>query len=300
MKQFDFERICNNNGIDIAHSSNRHYRNGWINIHCPFCEGSRDYHLGYNIQQKYFRCWRCGWHSVYEVLSVLVGGNEVGELVKQCRTSRPVSIETLHIHKTTRKCKLPIVYDTMPVRAKKYLRARRFSPSKLEALWDVRYARTVSKYKGRLVIPIYFNGQLVSFQTRDITGRSKLRYITASKDNEVIHHKHIVYGYDNIPADTTIIVEGVTDVWRFGYGAVCTFGIEYTQEQVRLLSTIPNRYILFDQTEKQAIKQGEKLASELSCFDGNTGVIVLDKYKSRDPAELPQSYADLIMEKVFE
>ena len=300
MSVFDFEEICNYNGVDIAPSSNRHYRRGWVNIHCPFCEGSRDYHLGYNIEQRYFRCWRCGWHSVHEVLSTIVSDRDVQKLVKQCRTSRPATYGEVYTPPTNvTKCKLPLVYGKLPIKAKKYLRSRRFSPSKLEALWDIKYAQTISKYKGRIVIPIYFKGRLVSFQTRDVTGRAKLRYITAPRDNEVIHHKHIVYGYDNIPADTAVIVEGVTDVWRFGYGAVCTFGIEYTQEQVKLLATIPNRYVLFDQTEEQAKKQGERLADELSCFNGTTGIVEISKYKDRDPAAYPQKFADSIMERLL-
>jgi len=41
----------------------RHVRRGWVQVHCPFCRGSQDYHLGYNIDQGYYCCWRCKFHG---------------------------------------------------------------------------------------------------------------------------------------------------------------------------------------------------------------------------------------------
>ena len=95
----------------------------------------------------------------------------------------------------------------------------------------------------------------VSFVSRDITGRHNLRYITCPTKYEIIEHKHILFGHpDTFKQDTCIVVEGVFDVFRFGVGAVATFGIKYTQEQLKLLSTMFSKvYVMYDDDPQAVI-----------------------------------------------
>jgi DNA primase len=103
---------------------------------------------------------------------------------------------------------------------------------------------------------------------------------------EVIHHKHILYNLDTVKS-SMIIVEGIFDVWRIGDGAVASFGITYTLEQIILITLIkPSRvFIMFD-SEPQAQRNAEKLGSALSSLGMKTEVITPSH---GDPCDLTDS-----------
>ena len=120
-------------------------------------------------------------------------------------------------------------------------------------------------------------------------------------EDEVVHFKDTLYGYDRCKSNTVIVSEGPFDVWRWGYGAVCTWGIKFTERQVDLLSTFKNIFIIFDSSdtktgkeEKQAAEQAEKLADKLAIFQN---VWIVDSIGS-DPADLSQKKADFIRRKI--
>ena len=58
-------------------------------------------------------------------------------------------------------------------------------------------------------------------------------------------------------------MEGITDVWRLGSAAFATFGIEFTQEQVREIKKhFDEVFVIFDD-EPQAVRQALKMVAEL-------------------------------------
>lgn len=183
---------------------------------------------------------------------------------------------------------------------RKYLEKRKFDADKLEAFWGLKGTGPAGVYCWRVIAPITYKGQLVSYQGRDITGRSDTKYRACPSKEETVDHKKTLYGLDQTRGKSRcIVVEGITDVWRFGEGAVCTFGIEYTKSQVKLLSSFDLVFIAYDQgdstsEEKAAKKQARKLASELS---GLTSVELIDIGEG-DPADLSQSEADSIMKEL--
>ncbi len=111
-------------------------------------------------------------------------------------------------------------------------------------------------------------------------------------EKEARHHKACLYGLDQVPGETVVIVEGITDVWRLGVGSVATFGIKYTKTQVLLLKRFKRRAILFDSADSQAQEQAEKLAKELSAFSGETISLIID---AKDPGTMsPKDAQDLM------
>jgi DNA primase len=96
---------------------------------------------------------------------------------------------------------------------------------------------------------------------------------------------------------SVVVVEGVTDVCRLGPGAVCTFGIKYKKEQVNLLSTFKNVFVMFDSNEQEAQNKAEDLAHDLnSCVD-HVELITLEE--AADPGDLDQKTADKIMKELI-
>jgi len=71
-----------------------------------------------------------------------------------------------------------------------------------------------------------------------------------------------------------VVCEGVTDVWRLGDNAACTFGIEWLTEQAKLLLEYERVFILFD-PEDLAQEQADKLAMLVNTLKDNTCEMIL-------------------------
>lgn len=296
----DIEKLYRDYSIEYNTTDPKHSQAGWIQIRCPFCTGNPGWHLGYNKKEGFWNCWRCGGKQNTLVVQTLLNlpRNEARKILLSYRlrysheekggkeTFRPSSIQ------------LPFSTDVMELRHRDYLMNKRnFNPESLEKEWGLLGTGPHGDYKFRVIAPIFYKGNLVSYQGRDITEKSDLKYKACREEEEIIPHKSLLYGIDNaLKADgfngKGIIVEGITDVWRIGPGAVATFGIKFTRNQVRLIRDyFPSRSILFDSSDSEAIKQANKLASELEAWPGETELIELD---AKDPAELsPQDAQEL-------
>jgi len=272
------EKLLQDYGIPYVTESDHHHASaGWINIHCPFCAGSRNFHLGINLYQPTVsHCWRCGGHSTASALSRILNistekaKNLIREYVGATVTIRKKAEEP---RVSIFPIKFPQPYfEHLNEAGKRYLERRGFDPEKLEKKWRLKQTGPVSfldkiAYGNRIIIPIRWGGELVSFQTRDITEKSDKRYLACPMRREAIHHKHIVYGkekeWSKYPA--LIVVEGVVDVWKLGTCAVATFGTSFTMEQVLALVKIHDRFFIVYDNEPQAQQQARKLAVKLKA-----------------------------------
>ena len=287
--------------ISYADEDHKHYQLGWVNTHCPFCTGNPGMHLGFNEQENYYNCWRCGGHPVTKVISKLIGVSE--QEAKGILRKYKIKITTKQEPKVTIRAKahkFPSGVSMMKSHHKKYLAGRGFDPDKLEEEWNLFGTGPISllddvDYKHRIMAPIYWDLQQVTFQARDITDRHKLKYMACPKDRELVHHKHILYGKQEAWGDTGICVEGITDVWKLGEKAFATFGIEYTPIQLRLIAnTFKRVFVLFDD-ESQAIKQATKLMNELKFRGLNAERINIDG----DPGSMKQDDADYLIKQLL-
>jgi 5S rRNA maturation endonuclease (ribonuclease M5) len=267
---------------------------GWLQIDCPYCSGSHGPHLGWNIRNNYFNCWRCGFHSTIKVLSDIL--NITNATVKEI-INEYVDIETAYTEIKTRtntktKLDLPIGTTNLSDIHKKYLEKRGFNPNQLELIWDLKgttYCKDKDEdYSYRIIAPIYDKKyRLITYQGRDFTGQQENKYKCCKKENEIVHIKHYLYGYWLLKNyESVVICEGIADVWKYGVGAVATFGVSYKPEQVNLLKDFKNKYILFDNDEAGK-NAAIKLSNDLSSFGGNTYIIKIPK-KYKDIGEMPE------------
>jgi len=306
------EKLLQDYGIPyVTESEHHHSTHGWINIHCPFCHGSKNFHLGISLYQPTVsHCWRCGWHSTTSVLSrilnISVGKakNLIQEYAGPTGTIRKKA-------KEPRVSILPIkfpqpYFEHLNEDGKKYLERRGFDPEKLEKKWKLKQTGPISflgkiSYGNRIIIPIYWGGQLVSFQTRDITERSGKRYLACPMKREVIHHKHIVYGneekWGKYPA--LIVVEGVVDVWKLGTSAVATFGTSFTMEQVLALAKIHDRFFIVYDNEPQAQQQARKLAVKLKALGKKVFIETVDTDPGDMKIEDARHFVKTLLKEVF-
>jgi len=298
---FDIKRLYNDYNVQYWESG-KNVSPGWINVQCPFCNDTSN-HLGFSPQGNYV-CWRCGSHGLRDVLKRVIGIHD-DEFKQILRTygnrsphQRPDEQENA-VKIGSRKFIYPSGTSEMSKSHVMYLERRLFDPGLLGREWRLLGTGPISfldqiDFKHRIIAPILWDGMIVSFQARDYTNKSKLRYITCPKPREIIHHKHILYGDQSKWTQTGICVEGITDVWRFGGRSFATFGIEYTQAQVRqIVKHFSRVFVVFDY-ETQAQKQAEKLVAELR-FHG------IESYQIKvenDPGSMSQVDANKLVSEL--
>ena len=296
-------KIYQDYGIDFLTEGNSHCQPGWVNTHCPFCVGSRNYHLGYNEDDNYYFCWRCGWHSVADTLMKLLDITypQAKQLIQdnkgQIYTKKPT--KKVIVRKKTLKFPSNIIPLTKQQR--NYLEKRNYDVDELVKIWDLKGTGPMSSldgvpYSHRILIPILWQGRVVTYQTRDTTGKQKPKYLTCPKAREFINIKQLLYGKQSAWGKTGIVVEGGPDVWRFGVNSISTSGIEFTNKQVRLIAKQFKRVpVCFDGGEIQARKQADKLVKELK-FRG------VDSFRvdiEGDPGEMKQCDADYLVKSLI-
>lgn len=298
---FDAIKFCEDHNIDRA-KSGKHYRPGWTNISCTECTGHSGYHLGINIKDSYATCHRCGFHPLIKIVIKLTGLNYRSStaLIKKYSTlSEPFSQR-----KTKKKAPSEIIFpsDTgkLTNKAKIYLINRLYNPDKLETIWNLKSTSHIGFYKHRILAPIYQRQKLISYQTRDITGKHPQKYLACFQDEEIIQHQHCIYGLDQAVNRRCIVVEGITDVWRLGPGAVATFGIDFTKQQVRLIATNFDKvFIMFD-SEPQAQEKAEELGFMISSAFSNLIEVINLPFiiENIDPGDLSQDDTNLLMKEI--
>lgn len=300
----DIQKLLADYNIPFITEGHKHSTPDWINIHCPFCAGSQNYHLGIHVEGNGCHCWRCGGHTITELLVKLLGVSEA-EARSLFRKYKGKPLPRKRIEKKAAQIfplKLPSPNQApLTKQYRNYLLQRGFDAERIEGEWELRQTGPVSTLDGmpfnnRIIIPIFWDGEMVSFQTRDITGRSPYKYLACPKNREKIHHKNILYGKQEnlINSKRIIVVEGVTDVWRFGTCATATFGIEFKMEQVLQLANLGEKFVIIFDSEAQAQKQARALQVKLKAL-GKQATI---KKVPDDPGSMKQSEADYLVKQV--
>lgn len=281
-------------------TSGKNVTKGWCNVQCPHCNDPSN-HLGYNlVEDKGFSCWKCGKHSVPETIAELAGVSikKAKQIIKRYEGHSEAIVEPKK-EIGTRPFKLPSGSTQLKKLHKEYLIKRGFDPDYLEKEWGLMGTGPVGfledqDFKLRLIIPIYWNGKMVSFQSRDVTGMAEVKYITAPPEFEIVHHKNVVYGKQEEWEDTGIIVEGATDVWRLGPMSLATFGTNFTPKQIRVIAKNFDRVITMFDPEPQAQERARQMRSELAFRGVKCRNIVLNC----DPGDLKQEDADRIVKRI--
>ena len=275
-KEFDAIKFCEDYGLEYW-TEGKNTSPGWVSIACPWCNDHSN-HGAINPYGAYFSCWRCGGHSLYETLQLLTGDKYVKPILEKYGyvTSEMPTQEVVKEDFFLPGGKLQKVH-------KDYIAKRGFDPEFIEREYLVRGTLMDKRYPYRIITPVMYNGDIVSFLGRDFTGkqnRHKDCPIGASK----IHHKKILYDLDNCRKDSVIVVEGAYDKWRMGKDTCATLGTSWTDEQALLLSKrFSTVFILFDHGVESQDK-AKKLASHLNLLGVNAEVI---KTEYDEPDHIP-------------
>ena len=274
-----------------------HCREGWVQVVCPYCTGNPGWHLGYNLEEDFYSCYRCGGHFIDTTIAKLLSVplKEAKSIIKQ--------YDLLHSNKRepvvkvrNKAFKLPSNSNIMLPNHRAYLMKRNFDPEYLKKEWGLLGTGPCSKldnidYKHRIIIPFTWNGQQVSFDSRDITGKHRSKYMACPADRVLIAHISILYGKQEKWKETGICVEGPTDVWRMGTSSFAVSGIKYTPKQVREISSRFRRVAVCFDDDPQAIIQANKIVAELKF----RGVDAFRVDIEGDPGSMKQEDADYLI-----
>jgi hypothetical protein len=281
--QFNAEQFCIDFNIDYR-TEGKNVQAGWVNICCPACN-DQGFHGGINPEKDYFNCWRCGWIPINEVLSAKTGLSKKQISLYKKKYIHGAFILSKNKDKVEFASKVELPGSALNKFHKKYLEKRGFDADFLEDKYKLLGTGISGYWKYRIIIPIYYRHQLISFQGRDYTNQQELRYVGLQKEKSVMDYKDILYGIDFCTSDTIAVVEGVTDVWRMGDGFAATFGTSMTENQIRVLSKYKNIYFLFD-PELEAQEKAKKAATKLASIGRNVEIIDLEI--DCDPGDLTQ------------
>ena len=285
---FNVQSILEDYGIEFW-VSGKNVADGFVNVTCPYCQ-DRSNHGGFSKNGNVYMCWRCGKHNVVDTLIELTGlkARQIFELK-----------DKYNILIDDEEEKIEYYNDTIEVPGSKllpqhinYLESRLFDAKYLENKYDLRGTLyTGDLYAYRVIAPIYYNNRIVSYQGRDFTRKQNIKYATCKPENEIVHHKKILFNLDNAKNDSVIVVEGIYDVFRFGDDTIATMGTSYTKEQlVMLAKRYKTIYTMFD-PEKPAQERAKKLCYDLSLAGIDTVNLFLD---DGDPAEQTEETVRLI------
>lgn len=272
-------------------TSGKNVTAGWVNIQCPKydCDDASN-HLGINLATGLHSCWKCGTKGGPEQLIMALEGTDwyTAHKVAQGFGAAPtygLSPSSTPVGRPPGRGLLPQITKDLPIPHRKYLKGRGFNPDAIISKYGVGgcYNTGDRRFRMRIIIPIYMYGELVSFTARAISGKQSPKY-RMPNDNEVaVPGGSILYGLDNVKNGVCALVEGPTDVWRIGDGAVAVMRTKFTEEQLVHIPRcgIHKVYVIYD---SGAGELAQKLASRVSKLVPHVEHVPLPLGK--DPATL--------------
>jgi len=244
----DIPAILGEFGIDAKKSGKNVGSNDW-NIDCPYC--GADKHLGINVRDGRVFCWVCEFSDA----KITIGDSERNpsliDVLVEITGERWIDVKNVldengweefypkkRLNETEIRCKLPFGWynfgESGSEKADFYLERRGFTPGIIDK-YKLVIAPSTGFYANRIIIPIFYNGEIVAFTGRDYTGKQE-RYKHSTVNNSNRRIKELLYNYDMAKNFKHIyLLEGPTDVWRMGDDAVAVFRSHLSAEQRRLL-----------------------------------------------------------------
>ena len=278
-------------------TSGNNVQKGNINITCVFCNDQSN-HLGINKKNLKVRCWKCGRHYIGTLVSQIVGCSlkEAKEIIKTIDGGGDnlEKEDASPIDRPNRVILPPEASKDFPALHINYLRKRGFNPRKIIKKYDLYSCYTYGKFKFRIIIPIYKNGRMVAYTSRDVTNDSKLRYKNAKDKDCVVNPQELIYNIDSIkPYQDAINVEGCPDCWKMGDGSFSFLGISITEKRIIEVAAkkIQTLFIIYD-NEKNAQAKAKKHARILAPLVKQIEIIKLSMHK--DPGELKYTQVEEI------
>lgn len=279
---FDFRRFLEDHHIPYK-TEGKNVTPGWLELRCTFCSDPSE-HLGVSPTGGY-HCWRCGSKgTIIKLTMTLLDYNyseALSALTPYYLSTRRQEVQSVPRHHYNQNILPKEASKTFPSPHLDYLTSRNF-PADIITTYDLYACWMFGEYKYRIICPVIEEGRIVNFTALAIAGQSP-KYRHCPNERAHIPMGECVYNIDSVQ-DVAVVMEGVTDVWRFGPGGVAVMGIEFTTEQINVLihKNLRRCFFMFD-AEPLAQQKAEQMARQISSFVDMVEVVELDQ---GDPGEL--------------
>jgi len=307
-----------------------------ININCPYCDKDEKFTMGIDLKTGKFGCWwgkdrgHAGVNfyklvaklldvSLKEAKSILgmrvmlEGEADFKNSINKMFEPRVLEVEG-EISKV-KKIQVPEEFKTIRKdgttgRFWTYLEARGIDPLILTSRYTI-YCALQGRYAQRIIIPYYYQGQLMSWTARTIRdGRYEdIRYKDLSVGESIIHVKHLIYNYDELIRDSgdgLFFCEGVFDCFNLeqhlplGYRATCISTKSMQTAQIGMIKKLSKRYkTLYLLLDEDAMMETVGIGSELRCFVNNLQVLMLPS-DIKDPGSMSEQQVQNLVRGIEE
>lgn len=287
IRNFDFEEFLLNHAVDVSLKGDE------LRGDCPLCQASSRAPFCVNVESGLWLCHGCNarggpvqliakvLRSTYESAEerllknfvVFVNDNddewddeELEEAVVEDTIELPEDFRPLYGKKSSLVAK--------PYR--RYAKSRNITEEMMRE-YNIGYCAS-GYFAGRIIIPVYHLGKVVSFVARAITDNAKLKVNTPFGN----HQGRYCFNLDNIwGTEEVVITEGVFDALVLPEMAVATFGKKISSAQVALLRKSGVRTVIFCYDE-DALDDAYGFAEEWSGF---FVVKLIELDDARDPSK---------------
>ena len=290
---FNAEKFLNDCGISYRSRGINVPRNA-VNICCIYC-GETRYHLVINKRKPFSSCWVCGKYvSTVELVKdilkcswadarkIVYGTKHILFSYDGATYDKPERAKICRLPKYVKPVLEDIVNPNMiRENAKRYLFFKRHISVQRVQQFNLHYG-----YGGgqayRIVIPMYFGGQLMTYTGRDFTGRSELRYKACKTEDCILLPTEFLYGLDEFEGRSAVVVEGAFDRIIMGNGAMAASTNRLSAKQKSMLSNLDLEELVFV-LDPGAFDKAEELAEYFRPVVNKVKAVRLTK---GDPAKL--------------
>ena len=247
----------------------RDYRRNWLKGNCPYC-GKKD-KFGVNISLNRCNCFYCGpkkppfW--LVMDLEKLTNKYLVFKLLEEQEKLEYKEIGLDTTLKEIKNIKLPEGFkllnsgdNQLAISARNYIKKRGFNPKEM-ALKGWGYG-TTGKYRGYIIIPIFFKDKLVYFTSRRFIGNGP-KFMNLEMDEDVIGKNMVLYNYEALfMYDKVRLVESVMNAETLGDNTIASNGKKLSSYQLNLIIKSPCTHVTV-LLDRDAFDDSIKLALDL-------------------------------------
>jgi DNA primase len=288
-------------------TSGKNISKGWIGIDCPFC-GGLGQHLGIHKMNKVFSCFQCGkTGNMFELIQLFDNCSKktVFDIIRKY-SDYTGEVEFIERRQSADKSVFPsqVYWKKITGKACEYLEERNFDPEKIHREYKIGFTRKCAElsfeeqklnFDNRIIIPMFMENKIVSYTARDYFNCRDPKYLNPLVECVEVPTASMVYNLHTVRNGKALIVEGVTDAWRMGRGAISLQGITFSEYQLWVLMklNLTRTVVLYDQGAEE---KAQKLATRLSLFIPDVSYTILEE---DDPASLSDQEAQYLKHELI-
>lgn len=274
--------------LEIYWHAKREKDSAEFRFNCPNCHDTKQ-HFSFNIEFGVSNCFRCGYRpSPLEFLQEKghLDFDEISELLEK----EDIVEETIPLSVSVELPKGFCPVDSLPEFWNEVL--KQWTSTNVILFEDMKklgcgiVVQKPSRYYGRLIIPVYEDGKLVTFLARVLLDGVEPKYLFPS-----LPRKDAIWGLENINSDVVkqekeiIICEGWQDSYKIHGFALLGKSMSVNQME-KILSRVPSDYVIGVMLDKDAWKNGYEVASQFRIRCGVVRRIKLyNIFGRKDPGE---------------